>query len=176
MLSASSFVGYRDSCNVLFIELWPRSVPFAKVVLVCLLVFILSFVNDIMHSNDIIVTTFLIPFCRSVHVGERAVIAKKFSNAMDERDAKSQELLSTYQQLDDELLRRETLEAANQQLERDNEIAAQQLIQADKLATMGTMVAGVAHDIANPTGLIKGAQVLAEESRVRLKEHRPCAF
>ena len=63
---------------------------------------------------------------------------------MDERDAKSQELLSTYQQLDDELLRRETLEAANEQLERDNEIAAQQLIQADKLATMGTMVAGVA--------------------------------
>ena len=61
---------------------------------------------------------------------------------MDERDAKSQELLSTYQQLDDELLRRETLEAANEQLERDNEIAAQQLIQADKLATMGTMVAG----------------------------------
>ena len=62
------------------------------------------------------------------------------------------------------------MEAANEQLERDNEIAAQQLIQADKLATMGTMVAGVAHDIANPTGLIKGAQVLAEESRVRLKD------
>ena len=28
-------------------------------------------------------------------------------------------------------------------------------LQADKLATLGTMVAGVAHDIANPTGLIK---------------------
>ena len=90
---------------------------------------------------------------------------------MDERDA-SQELLSTYQQLDDELLRRETLEAANQQLERDNEIAAQQLIQADKLATMGTMVAGIAHDIANPTGLIKGAQVPSRgESRAAQRHH-----
>ena len=109
--------------------------------------------NDIMHSNDIIVT-FLIHMLPPVHVGKFCVIAKKFSNAMDERDAASQELLSTYQQLDDELLRRET-QSRHEQLERDNEIAAQQLIQADKLATMGTMVAGVAHDIANPTGLIK---------------------
>ena len=83
-----------------------------------------------------------------------AVVAKKFSNAMDERDAKSKELLSTYQQLDDELLKRESLEASNQALARENEIAAQQLIQADKLATLGTMVAGVAHDIANPAGAL----------------------
>ena len=132
--------------------------------------FFVAVINDILYSNDVIATTFVIPYAAALFMlVNSAVVAKKFSNAMDERDVKSQELLSTYQQLDDELLKRENLEASNQALARDNELAAQQLIQADKLATMGTMVAGVAHDIANPTGLIQGSTVLMEETRETLR-------
>ena len=45
-------------------------------------------------------------------------------------------------------LKRETLVAKNEELQEEIEVASQQLIQADKLATLGTVVAGVAHDIA----------------------------
>lgn len=80
-------------------------------------------------------------------------------------DAKSKALKETFDQLDEELKKRETLQAKNADLQRDNEIAAQQLVQADKLATMGTMVAGVAHDIANPTGLARSSLDLSADAR-----------
>ena len=144
--------------------------PFAKAFMVATLIASAGTLNDLLHAMDIIETGLYAQFTFVVFVLLQSIfIAKKFSNAMDERDAKSQELLSTYQQLDDELLKRENLEASNQALARENEIAAQQLIQADKLATMGTMVAGVAHDIANPTGLIQGSTVLMEETRDTLR-------
>ena len=54
--------------------------------------------------------------------------------------------------------------AANERLSEENRIASEQLIQADKLATLGTMVAGIAHDIANPTGLILSNQEIAVAS------------
>ena len=67
-------------------------------------------------------------------------------------------------------LKRESLESINVQLEKDNQAAAQQLIQADKLATLGTLVAGVAHDIANPATLIVGSTAVMGESRNALRE------
>jgi len=147
-----------------------RGRAYARVVLAMFILFFVAVINDILYSNDVIATMFVIPYAAVLFMlVNSAVVAKKFSNAMDERDAKNQELLSTYQQLDDELLKRENLEASNQALARENEIAAQQLIQADKLATMGTMVAGVAHDIANPTSLIQGSTVLMEETRDTLR-------
>lgn len=81
-------------------------------------------------------------------------IGERFRVAQEERDASQKALLETYQQLDQELLNREKLLESNRQLVEDNRAASAQLIQADKLATMGTMVAGVAHDIASPTTLI----------------------
>ena len=89
----------------------------------------------------------------------------KFSSAFKERDENQRKLLDAYQELDEELLKRETLVAKNEELQEEIEVASQQLIQADKLATLGTVVAGVAHDIASPTGLILFANEAVSENR-----------
>ena len=86
-----------------------------------------------------------------------------------EADAKSRELKETFDQLDEEHKHRERLQAKNAELQAENQTAARQLIQADKLATLGTLVAGVAHDIANPTGLIQGALTSSGEIRTEIQ-------
>ena len=86
-----------------------------------------------------------------------------------EADAKSRELKETFDQLDEEHKHRERLQAKNAELQEENQTAARQLIQADKLATLGTLVAGVAHDIANPTGLIQGALTSTGEIRTEIR-------
>ena len=91
-------------------------------------------------------------------------IGERFRIAQEERDASQVALLESYNQLDEELLKRERLLDANAQLTEDNRLASEQLIQADKLATLGTMVAGVAHDIANPTSLIALSREQATET------------
>ena len=104
----------------------------------------IGIVNDILHAQEIIETAHIAPFTMIGFVLTQAgILAARNAAIAAERDAKSQELLSTYRQLDDELLKRESLESINVQLEKDNQAAAQQLIQADKLATLGTLVAGV---------------------------------
>ena len=122
-------------------------------------------VNDILHAQQRIDTAFIAPYTFIAFVLVQAgLIAQKFAYAFEERDASQRALLESYEQLDEELLRREKLLEVNTRLQEENRIASEQLIQADKLATLGTMVAGVAHDIANPTGLITMNQERALEA------------
>ena len=131
----------------------------ARWVLLAISIVALGITNDILHNQNTIQTGFITPYTFMFFVlMQSGIIARNFSRAFEERDASNQALLESYRQLDQELLKREKLLEVNSQLEQEIGAASEQLIQADKLATMGTMVAGVAHDIANPASLIAMSQ------------------
>jgi signal transduction histidine kinase len=127
----------------------------ANWVLLSTLLCVLGFTNDLLYSRNVIQTDFIGPYVFLLFILiQSAIIAKNFSRAMDERDASNSALLETYRQLDKELLKREKLIESNNNLQTEIDAAGQQLIQADKLSSLGQLVAGVAHEIAGPTNYI----------------------
>lgn len=128
-------------------------------------------INDLLHANEVIQTDYVVPVSVILFVlVQSGLIGRNNARVFAERDRAQTALLENYQKLDEELLRRESLLEANEQLKRENLEAAEQLVAADKLATLGTVVAGVAHDIANPTGLISNSNVKLKEGLQELQD------
>lgn len=89
-------------------------------------------------------------------------LAHRIHILQEKKSASQAALLATYESLSAVLENRKLLETQNQNLQGDIQVASDQLIQADKLATLGSLAAGVAHDIANPTLLIGGGAETCE--------------
>jgi len=140
-----------------------------KLVLIGFIILTLGNIHDIMTSNGVFtnnVTNNLSGYTFILFVLiKAAIISREYALVFTQRDENQRKLLQAYQELDEELLNRENLVEANQSLEAEIKLAGEQLIQADKLATLGTVVAGVAHDIASPSNLIIYANEVLEENR-----------
>jgi len=141
-----------------------RSSVNARYAFIGIALLFLAVVNDLLHANEVIKTDYIVPVSVILFVlVQSGLIGRNNARVVAERDRAQRELLENYQKLDTELLRRESLLKANSQLRRENREAAEKLVLADKLATLGTVVAGVAHDIANPTGLISNTNEKLKE-------------
>ena len=78
-------------------------------------------------------------------------LGDRMNLVQQERDAANNAAIQSYRLLGEEVGKRDLLEKSNRGLEQEINLATEKLVQADKLATLGQLVAGVAHDIANPT-------------------------
>ena len=92
-------------------------------------------------------------------------------NVIKEQEAVAQKaLLENYKVLADEYSNGEKLAQQNDKLKLEIAAASDQLIQADKLATLGSLAAGVAHDIASPTQLIQASVVQGRTNLARFEK------
>ena len=91
-------------------------------------------------------------------------LAHRIHMVQEKKSASQTALLATYESLSAVLENRKLLEKQNLNLQGGIQVASEQLIQADKLATLGSLAAGVAHDIANPTLLIGGGAEACDEA------------
>ena len=85
-----------------------KKYPFAASVLLAFCVLAIGGINDILYARRIVDTAYIAPYTFIAFVLMQAsLIAQKFARVFEERDASQNALLETYQQLDDELLKRE---------------------------------------------------------------------
>jgi signal transduction histidine kinase len=109
--------------------------------------------------------------CSSVEVVLLSLaLGDRVNLLQQERDEANRALIDGYSRLQVEIDRREELEKQKFALGQEIRQATEQLIQADKMSTMGQLVAGVAHDIANPTQLIINSKAEALKTVTTIEE------
>lgn len=87
-------------------------------------------------------------------------LAAAFDHLLDDQAARRAELQALNASLDRKVAARTAdLEAANRELQ----LAQRQLVMREKLAAIGELTAGVAHEISNPTAVIQGNLELMRE-------------
>ncbi|ANQ86652.1 putative sensor histidine kinase [Azoarcus olearius] len=92
---------------------------------------------------------------------ELGLLAREFDRLLDTLAGKREQLQQLAESLDRKVVERtRDLEAANAELR----TAQRQLVMTEKLAAIGELTAGVAHEISNPTAVIQGnLELLREE-------------
>lgn len=131
-------------------------VPVARVTALAFTALAATAVNDMLHGADLIDTEYLTAYGLVVFIlVQSALIAHEASRAFRERDEGQQKLLESYAKIGLETVNRIALEDEKAKLQQASKGLAEQLIEADKLASLGSLVAGVAHEIASPVTCIR---------------------
>ncbi|MEJ6481902.1 ATP-binding protein [Nostoc punctiforme UO1] len=90
-------------------------------------------------------------------------LATSFNKMADDLQYSREKLINANEQLRDEITERQEAEAELQQALKDLQKTQIQLIQSEKMSSLGQLVAGVAHEINNPVNFIYGNLEYADD-------------
>jgi signal transduction histidine kinase len=122
---------------------------YSRIIFYGIILFIFTVINDILYLNSIINSSFYSSYGLVVLVFSQSyILSAKSSKAFSHVEELSQSLIQTNKDLQGTKDR-----ATKAYLEL--EASQKKLVQSDKMITLGTMVAGIAHEINTPLGAIK---------------------
>ncbi|NBU98576.1 MAG: GHKL domain-containing protein, partial [Spirochaetia bacterium] len=140
----------------------------AFIYLIGSLIFFLSVINDVLSNLNIINSIEIMSYGFIFFIFSQSyLLSIRFSKAFEDVETLSSTLKISNEQL--ELTKERATKAYL-----DLEASQKQLVQSDKMITLGTMVAGVAHEINTPLGAIKAnSENILDSLRVLIQKLNP---
>ena len=122
---------------------------YAKIIFYSGILLILTVINDILYMNSLIKTSFYAAYGLVIYLFSQSyILSAKSSRAFSHVEELSKSLIQINKDLQGT---RDRATKAYLELE----ASQKKLVQSDKMITLGTMVAGIAHEINTPLGAIK---------------------
>ncbi len=122
---------------------------YAKIIFYGIIFFIITIINDILYLNSFINTSFYSSYGLVIFLFSQSyILSAKSSKAFSHVEELSISLIQSNKDLQGT---RDRATKAYLELE----ASQKRLVQSDKMITLGTMVAGIAHEINTPLGAIK---------------------
>jgi signal transduction histidine kinase len=139
-----------------------------NIFLIFFILFSISIINDILVTYNLIRTPYLAPYgFLSFFIAQAYLLSSISSRTFIENNRLNLTLEKKIQEL--ELTKERATKAYL-----DLEASQKQLVQSDKMITLGTMVAGVAHEINTPLGAIKAnSENILESLRTLIQKINP---
>jgi signal transduction histidine kinase len=137
----------------------------AKFIILFFLILVIVAISDILSSRGIVPFPQFLGYAIVMFLlGQTYLVARSNNRAWNESDR-------LYHKLEDEVQEKSLLQKSVEDLETQKNLATSQLIQAEKLSSLGAMVAGIAHEINNPVNFIEMARFDSREKLESLKEY-----